>query len=109
MGSGLIARRSTAEANFFPGPSTNRKLRPYSRVVHIWIESIAAKNAKKGEVIEGLKFTWRRLHRLWVGRSLFFYRRRGLNTCYIRGDAVGRHEHNSQEMKRKAKKMWRRK
>ena len=83
MGSGLIARRSTAEANFFPGPSTNRKLRPHSRVVHIWIESISAKNAKKGEVIEGLKFTWRRLRRLRVGRSPFFHQQRGLNTCYI--------------------------
>lgn len=103
MGSGLIARRSTAEANFFPRPSTNRKSRPYVYCIRgsSYNQSIAAKNAKTGQVIEGLKFTWRRLHRLWVGRSLFFHQQRGLNTCYIRSDAVGRQEHNSQEMKRK--------
>lgn len=97
MGSGLTARRSTTEASFFPGPSTNRKLRQYSRRPYISIESIAAKKRKEGR--SGLEFTWRRrLHRLWVGCSLFFHRQRGLNPCYICGDAVRREEHNSEEM-----------
>lgn len=53
MGSGLTARRSTTEASFFPGPSTNRKLRQYSRRPYISIyESIATKKTqKKVEVI----------------------------------------------------------
>lgn len=52
MGSVLTARRSTTEASFFPGPSTNRKLRQYSRRPYIYLSNPSQpKNAKKGEVI----------------------------------------------------------